>query len=124
MRVRPDAAAGRRSDGPAMTSMTEVSDEVLSEDQNVLRQVAVVRLKKRRDFKAQLLVYVLVNSVIWGIWLVIALSSGGGNWWPWPIFPTLGWGIGLVLNAWDAYFRRPITSAEVDNEVRRLRGTA
>jgi hypothetical protein len=107
-----------------MTSTIEVSDEALSEDENALRQLAVVRLKKRRDFKAHVLVYVLVNSVIWGIWLVIALGSGGGKWWPWPIFPTLGWGIGLVLNGWDAYFRRPITNAEVENEVRRLRGAA
>lgn len=55
---------------------------------------------------------------------MIALTSAGGNWWPWPILPTLGWGIGLALNAWDVYFRRPITEADVDDELRRLRRTA
>lgn len=106
------------------TTTPQVPDEVLPQDENALRRIAVSRLKKRRDFKAHLLVYVLVNGVIWATWLVIGLTSGGGNWWPWPIFPTLGWGIGLALNAWDVYFRRPITGAEVDNEMRRLRGTA
>jgi len=67
-------------------------------------------------------VYVIVNGMIWAVWLVIGLASGGGNWWPWPIFPTLGWGIGLALNAWDVYVRRPITEADVEREVRSLRG--
>jgi len=64
---------------------------------------------------------VLVNTVVWAIWLVIALTSGGGNWWPWPIFLTLPWGIGIAMNVWDVYFRKPITTADVENEMRRLR---
>jgi hypothetical protein len=49
---------------------------------------------------------------------VIALSSH--SWWPWPIFVTLGWGIGIALNAWDVYGRRPITEADVRREMQRL----
>ena len=97
-------------------------DEVLPEDDAALRELAVVRLRKRRDFKAHLLVYALVNAVVWAIWLVIALTSGGGNWWPWPIFLTLAWGIGLAMNAWDVFYRQPITTADVENEMRRPRG--
>jgi len=96
-------------------------DQVLTDDEDALRELAVLRLKKRRDFKTHVAVYVLVNSVIWGIWCLIAITSAGGNWWPWPIFPTLGWGIGLALNAWDVYFRRPITEADVEDELLRLR---
>lgn len=105
-------------------SVTDVADEVLPEDQAALREVAVVRLKQRRAFKAHLLVYVLVNAVVWAIWLVIGLTSGGGNWWPWPIFLTLAWGIGIAMNAWEVYFRQPITAADVEQEMRRLRGAA
>jgi hypothetical protein len=125
LRVRTDAPEAWRSDGLAMnTTMTDPTEAVLPDDADALRELALLRLKKRRDFKTHVAVYVLVNGVIWGIWLVIALSSGGGNWWPWPIFPTLGWGIGVALNGWDVYVRRPITEAEVEDEVRRLRRAA
>jgi hypothetical protein len=33
----------------------------------------------------------------------------------------LGWGIGLVLHAWDAFFKRPVTEADVDRELARRR---
>jgi hypothetical protein len=33
---------------------------------------------------------------------------------------TLGWGIGIVARAWDAYFRRPITKSEMDREIARM----
>jgi hypothetical protein len=81
-----------------------------------LRELAFQRLKKRQDFRAHLLVYVVVNAFLWALW---ALTSRD---FPWPIFITLGWGIGLVLNAWDVYGRREITAADVDREVERLRG--
>jgi hypothetical protein len=29
------------------------------------------------------------------------------------------WGAGLVLHAWETYFRRPVTDAEIDAELRR-----
>jgi hypothetical protein len=33
----------------------------------------------------------------------------------------LGWGIGVLLNAWDVYGRRPISEHEIAREVERLR---
>jgi hypothetical protein len=105
-----------------MSAVTDPSDQLLTSDDEELREQALLRVKKRRDFKSHLVVYLVVNTVLWGIWATIALTSDGGSSWPWPIFPTLLWGIGLVLNAWDAYLRRPITQAEVDEEMRRLRG--
>jgi hypothetical protein len=39
----------------------------------------------------------------------------------WPIFPILGWGIGVGANAWDVYGRKPITEDEVQRETERLR---
>ena len=41
------------------------------------------------------------------IWAVV--GAGSGSWWPWPVFVTLGWGIGLVMNAWEVFIRKPIT---------------
>jgi len=73
-----------------VTQLDERTDEVL-------REQAIRRLKKKRDFQAHLLVYVLVNAFIVAIWAV----TGSGFFWP--IFPIIGWGIGVVLNAWDVY---------------------
>jgi hypothetical protein len=36
------------------------------------------------------------------------------------VFLTLAGGIGLVMNAWDVYFRRPITEGKVRHEIERM----
>jgi hypothetical protein len=80
------------------------------------REQAIERLKKRRDFQGHLVTYVVVNAALWGIW---ALTGAG---YPWPAWVTGGWAIGVLLNAWDVYFRTPISDAEVEREMQRLRG--
>ena len=82
---------------------TETFEEIITGHRELLREQALGRLKKRHDFVTQLFAYMLVNLVVWGIWLVIGLSSH--SWWPWPVLVTLGWGIGLAFNAWNVYVR-------------------
>ena len=72
------------------------------------------RLKKRRDFHAHVLVYVLVNGFLVLIW---ALTGAAGFFWP--AFLIAAWGIGLVLNAWDVYWRREITEQDIQHEMER-----
>jgi hypothetical protein len=84
-------------------------------DNPEVREQALERLKKQQDFRAHVLVYAMVNALVWTIW---ALTGAG---FPWPVFVTGGWGIGVVMNAWDAYWRRPITEAAVRREIERLR---
>jgi hypothetical protein len=83
-----------------------------------LRNQALERLKKKRDFKTHVLIYALVNAFLVVIW---AVTSDGDTLF-WPIFPILGWGIGLAANAWDVYGRKPITEDEIRREQDRLRG--
>jgi hypothetical protein len=80
-----------------------------------LRDQALRRLKKKRDFRGHVMAYVLVNALLIGIWAV----TGAGFFWP--VFALLGWGIGLGMNAWDAYGRRPITEDDIRREEERLR---
>ena len=80
-----------------------------------LRALALTTLKKKADFRAHLLVYALVNGMIVAIWLM----TGSGFFWP--IFPIAGWGVGLVMHAWDVYMTRPPTELEVTREMDRLR---
>ena len=84
---------------------------------STLREEAIKRLKKRRDFGVHLFVYCLVNGFIVVIW---AMTNVHGFFWP--IFPILGWGIGLVLNAWDVYRREGFTEAQISREERHLHG--
>ena len=56
-----------------------------------------------------------MNACLWGIWAVTGAEF------PWPVFPTLLWGIGVGANAWDVYLRPPITERQVQDEMRRLR---
>ena len=79
-----------------------------------VRDRALKRLKKRRDFAAHLLVYVLVNTVIVLIWL---LTSDEGFFWP--IFPIAFWGIGVAMNAWDVW-HGDFTEAEIAHEIERM----
>jgi hypothetical protein len=78
------------------------------------RDRAITHLKKRRDFLGHLLVYVLVNAFIVVIWAVT-----GDNGFFWPVFPIVGWGIGVVMNAWDVYWRPGITEEEIQHEMER-----
>lgn len=80
-----------------------------------VRDRAVKRLKKKRDFYAHLLVYVMVNAFIIVIW---AVTSDGGFFWP--IFPMVGWGIGVVMNAWDVWRGDEFTEEEIKDEISRL----
>jgi hypothetical protein len=78
------------------------------------RDRAIAQLKKRRDFRSHLLVYVLVNAFLVAIW---AVTSDHGFFWP--MFVIGAWGIGVVMNAWDVYWRQDITEADIQQEMRR-----
>ncbi len=80
-----------------------------------LREQAFQRVKKRRDFWPHLLVYTLVNGFFVVIWV---MTNPGGFFWP--VFPIVGWGIGLAMHAWDAFYRSEITEEDVDREITRM----
>jgi hypothetical protein len=77
------------------------------------RQQARERLQTRRDFGSHLIAYIVINAFLVGAW---ALTGGG---YFWPAWVMAGWGAGLVLHAWEAFVRRPITEADIDAELRR-----
>ncbi len=93
-------------------------DEVLATTPDALREQALRRVKKRRDFHSHLVVYLTVNAVLWGLWAVTGAETD--SWHPWPLWITLAWGIGVFFNAWDVYGRRPITELEIQREIERM----
>jgi 2TM domain len=79
-----------------------------------LRARALKRLKDKRDLKAHIVAYVTVNLMFVGIW-----AATGATFF-WPVFPILGWGIGLAFHVWDVMSPEP-GPREVEAEMERLR---
>ena len=79
------------------------------------RAEARKRLTERRKIVTDAVSYVVINAFLVFVWFY----SGGGYFWPGWVMA--GWGILLALHAWDVFWRRPITEAEIDREVNRSR---
>ena len=68
---------------------------------------------KRVEFRAHLIVYLVVNGALWLIWFV----TGSG--YMWPVWPMAGWGIGLLLHYLFEYRFSSLLSEE--EEFKRLK---
>jgi hypothetical protein len=87
--------------------MTESTDATYEEARR--------RVQNRRDLTTHVVAYVVINAMLIGIWAI----TGAGYFWP--AWVLLAWGVGLVLNTWDVFFRRPVTDADVERELQRGR---
>lgn len=63
--------------------------------------------KKRAAFKKHLATYIIINGFLWVLWFFTSRSHdmedmAYGNV-PWPIWSTIGWGIGLAFSYYSAY---------------------
>ena len=93
-----------------MSTRTDPSSEA---DQVIdAREAARRRVQAKRDFGSHLVAYIVVNTFLVGLWAI----TGAGYFWP--AWVLACWGAGLVLHAWDVYWRRPVTDADVNEELR------
>jgi hypothetical protein len=83
-----------------------------------LRQQAVRNLRRRAAFRIHLLVYVLVNALLFAIWLTLGITVG--VWFPWFVFPLLGWGVGIGIHGWTAYRGDELSEERIRAEMRRI----
>jgi len=81
-----------------------------------LRRRAEKRLKDKREFGAHVLAYVLVNGFLVVLW---AMTTGPTGFF-WPVFPILGWGIGLAFHVWEVVSPEP-SEEKIRAEMERLR---
>jgi hypothetical protein len=95
-------------------STVNETKETTGRDERTVRERALERIEKKQEVHAHLLAYVLVNAMLVGIWAV----TGAGFFWP--VFPLLGWGIGIGFHAWDTYRVGEPSEAQIEREVRRL----
>jgi fatty acid desaturase len=72
------------------------SDRLRAEAQrDALRRAA------RAGLRAHVASYLSVMLLLVAIWLVVGVTAGA--WYPWPVWPALGWGIGLLSHVRAAY---------------------
>jgi fatty acid desaturase len=90
--------------------------DIERETENPLRLQAIARLKKQRDFRTHVLVYLLVNCALVTIW---AVTTSGGFFWP--MFPIIFWGIGVVMNGWEVYHDDELSEQRIEQEMEHLR---
>jgi hypothetical protein len=75
---------------------------------------ARTRALRKRKFRGDLVGYLVINAFLVGIWVV----SGFGYFWPgWVL---AGWGVFLVLDAWESFYRRDVTEEEIRREMHRI----
>jgi hypothetical protein len=73
--------------------------------------------KRRASFKYHLRTYIIVIGFLWAIWFfsgsepVMTRAK-----YPWPIWPTAGWGIGLLFHYLGAYVYPREKGAEEEYE--------
>ncbi len=59
--------------------------------------------RKRAKFKRSLSAYSLVIPFLWVIWYLTIPGDIRWNHLPWPVWPMLGWGLGLGIQYVNAY---------------------
>lgn len=76
---------------------------------------------KRASFKKHFITYLIINIFLWAFWYFNGDNTGfnlqKGNI-PWPLFTTLGWGLGVAFHFAGAYLFHDNNS--VENEYQKL----
>ena len=79
------------------------------------REAAIKRLKSKREFFSHLTAYVAVNGFLVAVWW---MTSGTDSYF-WPFWVMAGWGIGLVMHAWETY-RQPISETAIQRQMEKM----
>ncbi|MGA5461856.1 DUF1707 domain-containing protein [Mycobacterium sp. NPDC050041] len=95
-RVQSAFAAGTRDELRALTADLPVANLRRNDPR---RRDAHARAA-RRGAAVHLAAYIAGSLLMLGIWLAVGLTGGG--WYFWPVWPIMGWGIGVVSHTLSA----------------------
>lgn len=97
-----------------MTTPTQ-QDRSLPDSVDTERELARKRLEMKRKFWIDVAAYIVVNAFFVLVW---AMGDRGSFW---PGWVLAGWGVFLMIDAYRVFLSRPITEADIDEELRRRR---
>ncbi len=102
-----------------------------------VRELAIQQIKRKRAFQRLAVAFAAASVFLIVIWAVGEYNNAGG--WPsdgfsqssgtphvwniWIIYPILGMGLVLAIDAWVTFRHRPISEREIQREIDRLTGT-
>ena len=105
-------------------------------DDSEVRELAVKQIERKRRFEMRAFAAAVVCAFLVVVWAVSEYNNAGG--WPtngfsnsssiphvwndWIIYPLIAIGLGVAIDAWNTYRRKPITEAEIKREMDRLTG--
>ena len=95
--------------------MTSSSDTEHVAERSPEYELARKRAHRKHKFRGDVAAYVVINAFLIGVWAL----TGFGYFWPGWILA--GWGMFLVLDAWNIYYRKPVTEADIEREMRNQR---
>jgi protein-S-isoprenylcysteine O-methyltransferase Ste14 len=101
-----------------------------------VRELAVKQIERKRRFEMRAFAAAVLGAFLVVVWAVSEYNNAGG--WPtngfsnsssiphvwndWIIYPLIGIGLCVAIDAWNTYRRKPITEAEIKREMDRLTG--
>lgn len=89
----------------------------LTKDQE-LRDQAVERLRRKRDFLRHVVLYLVINAGLWTVWAIDGADTDD----LWPAWVSGIWLVILVVDAFKVYGERPISDQRIEEEMRRIQG--
>lgn len=110
---RPEQAGQEPADDPAGTDAQADHDRRATVRE---RERALESLEAKAGFRSHLSVYLLVMALLVGIW---GVTTFGGFFWP--IFPMMGWGLGVAIHGMSLRWDREPSEEEIAAEMARLR---
>jgi hypothetical protein len=75
------------------------------------REWARKRIERKRKLRGDLMAYVVINSFLVIAWAI----TGAGYFWPGWVLGA--WGMLLLLDLLSFYYRKPLTEADIDQEL-------
>ncbi|CAN5916517.1 hypothetical protein BH11BAC7_BH11BAC7_10850 [soil metagenome] len=87
-------------------------NEEMTEKERLLWKQA----KKRVEFKRHLWTYLIVNLFLWIVWAMTGMEFDHREFVPWPVWSTVGWGIGLAFSYFGAYHGTTVNAVDKEYE--------
>lgn len=121
-----------RTDGDIDERPPTTSSTTRGEERD--RELAVKQIQRKRRFQARAFSYGASCILLTIIWAISEYNNAGG--WPssgfsqsssiphtwniWIIYPVLGLGLILAIDAWNTFGRRPISEGDIQREMKRM----